>query len=198
MYTSVAYSLLRSSIQDNNPVIFFEHRWLYDIEGRVDDEQKVSIGDTGVHFLNDPAVTIIATSWMVVEALQAQRVLADHSINSIVIDAYSITPLDIETITCYASFTGRVIIADNDWTNCGFSAEISALITENCFHSLLEPPIRIGFAPVPCPTTRPLENLFYPSAKDIIKAAEDLLHIGHIDLSEEHINTYEDRFKGPF
>ena len=74
----------------------------------------------------------------------------------------------------------------------------SSLITENCFHSLLAPPVRIGFAPVPCPTTRPLENLFYPSAKDIIKAAEDLLHIAPIDLSKECTNTYEDRFKGPF
>ena len=110
----------------------------------------------------------------------------------------TLTPLDIDTITESVSKTGRVVIADNDWKFCGASAELSAQITEECFDALKAPPYRIGFAPVPCPTTRPLENLFYPSAEHIVRAVEKLLGLPSIDLSRETFNEYEQRFKGPF
>ena len=106
--------------------------------------------------------------------------------------------LDIEQITKSVRKTGRAIIADSDWNFCGVSAELSAQITESCFESLKCPPERIGFAPVPCPTTRPLENMFYPSAMHIVRSVEKLLGIPKIDLSGEVFNEYEQRFKGPF
>jgi len=199
-----AYSLLRSAIHDNSPVIFFEHRWLYDVIGDVDDELTVDIGDcfidisTGLNGSLRPQITILATSWMVVEALEVQKVLHLYGIGSDVIDIRSIVPLDIWSIVSSVNISGLVIIADNDWTFCGFSSELSAQITEQCFDRLHKPPVRIGFAPTPCPTTRPLENAFYPSAIDIIRAAEKLLEIDPIDVSGVHFNDYENRFKGPF
>jgi pyruvate dehydrogenase E1 component beta subunit len=102
------------------------------------------------------------------------------------------------TIAASVRKTGRVVIADYDWNYCGLTAEIAAQVTEYCFGSLKAPPVRIGLAPVPCPTTRPLENLFYPSAKHIVRAVENLLELPEIDLSREVFNAYEQRFKGPF
>jgi len=191
------YSLLRSAIQDNNPVIFLEHRWLYDVVGEVDDDLQVPLGDckilkTGID------VTILSCSWMSVEAMQAAAILSRYGVEAEVIDVRTIAPLDFQPIINSVDKTGRVVIADNDWMFCGTSAELSAQVTEKCFANLKAAPIRIGFAPVPCPTTRPLENLFYPSAKDIVRAVENLMDIDSLDLSGEVFNEYETRFKGPF
>lgn len=191
------YGLLRSAIRDDNPVIFLEHRWLYDLVGEVDENLEVPLGKCRVQRQGSD-ITIVSCSWMTVEAMQAARILSENEISAEVIDVRTAAPLDSKTIAESVRKTGHVIIADNDWTTCGLSAEISAQVTESCFHSLKAPPCRIGFAPVPCPTTRPLENLFYPSAKEIVRAAEKLLRLPEIDLSREIFNEYERRFKGPF
>jgi pyruvate dehydrogenase E1 component beta subunit len=191
------YSLLRAAIRDDNPVILFEHRWLYFTRGPVDEAVSVPIGTSKVRREGDD-VTIVAVSWMTVEALQAAEILARDGVEAEVVDVRTVVPLDIETITASVRKTGRVIIADYDWTFCGFSAELSAQITESCFASLKAPPMRIGFAPVPCPTTRPLENLFYPTAKDVVQNARRLMGLPEIDLSHEEFHVYEKLFKGPF
>lgn len=191
------YSLLRSAIRDDNPVIFLEHRWLYDVTAEVDDELIVPLGKSNV-VRQGKDLTVVACSWMTVEALQAARILSENGVDVEVVDVRTVAPLDIDTIVDSARKTGRVIIAENDWTFCGSSAEISAQITEHCFADLKSPPQRIGFAPVPCPTTRSLEDLFYPCARDIVHSAENLLSLSEIDLSGEVFNEYEQRFKGPF
>ena len=191
------YSLLRSAIQDDDPVIFLEHRWLYDTVGEVDEDRVEHLG-RAVKRRSGNDITIVATSWMVIEAMQAARILSNHGIQSDVIDLRTVSPLDLEGVIESVEKTGRVVIADADWTFCGLSSEISAQISEECFSSLRASPQRIGFAPVPCPTTRPLENLFYPSARDIVKRIEELLDIPPCDLSNEIFNEYENRFKGPF
>jgi pyruvate dehydrogenase E1 component beta subunit len=89
-------------------------------------------------------------------------------------------------------------VADFDWGFCGFGAELAALICHRCFGFLERPVERLGFAHVPCPTTRPLENLFYPSAITIIRTAEKMLGLQETDLSGENFYTYENKFKGPF
>jgi pyruvate dehydrogenase E1 component beta subunit len=191
------YSLLRAAIRDDNPVIFFEHRWLYFTRGAVDEAVSVPIGTSKVRREGDD-VTIVAVSWMTVEALQAAEILARHGVEAEVVDVRTVVPLDIETITASVRKTGRVIIADYDWTFSGFSAELAAQITESCFPKLKAPPMRIGFAPVPCPTTRPLENLFYPTAKDVVQNVRRLMGLPEIDLSHEEFHAYEKLFKGPF
>lgn len=192
-----AYSLLRAAIQDDNPVLLFEHRWLYDTSGPVDDRVTMPLGRSVIRSVGYD-LTIVASSWMVVEALQAAEILYAHGVSVAVIDIQSVAPLHMGWIDWSVRKTGRVIIADNDWSFCGLGAEISAQIVEGCMDSLLAPPVRVGFAPVPCPTTRPLETLFYPTARELVRAAEKLLEIPEIDLSQETFNAYEERFKGPF
>ena len=89
-------------------------------------------------------------------------------------------------------------MADYDWTFCGFGAEVAAQVSEACFGDLKSPVKRLGFAHTPCPTTRPLENLFYPSAITIIRTVEKMLGLDETDLSGESFYSWENRFKGPF
>lgn len=191
------YSLLRSAIRDDHPVIFLEHRWLYDVTGPLDDELSIPLSTCKL-VRQGTDITIVACSWMTIEAVQAAQILSDNGVDAEVVDIRTVAPLDMETIASSVNKTGRVVIADYDWTNCGLSAEISSRVVESCFDNLKAPPVRIGFAPVPCPTTRPLENLFYPSAREIVRGAERILGIPEIDLSQEVFNAYEERFKGPF
>lgn len=192
-----AYSLLRASIRDENPVIFLEHRWLYDVEGEVDEERSVPLGPPAIRRRGD-ALTVVSTSWMNVEAMKAAEVLAKRGVELEVIDVRTVAPLDEEPLIESVRKTRRCIVADYDWMFCGFSAELAARISHRCFGLLTHPVERLGFAPVPCPTTRPLENLFYPSAVGIIRTAERLLGLEEADLSGESFYSYEQKFKGPF
>ncbi len=192
-----AYSLLRSAIQDDNPVIFLEHRWLYDVEGEVDEGERIPLGLPVVRRQGE-ALTVVCTSWMNVEAMKAAQVLAKRAVELEVVDVRTIFPLEIQPILESVRKTRRCIVADYDWAFCGFAAELAAQISHKCFGILEGPVERLGFAPVPCPTTRSLENLFYPSALDIVRMAERMLGLAPEDLSGESFYSYEQRFKGPF
>jgi pyruvate dehydrogenase E1 component beta subunit len=192
-----AYSMLRAAIRDENPVIFLEHRWLYDAVGEVDKDFRVPIGKSLVK-REGTDVTVAATSWMTVEALKARDILLKRNVSLEVIDIRTIAPADLGTIAQSARKTGRLIVADYDWLPCGFASEVAAGVSYDCFGALKCPVERIGFAHTPCPTTRPLENLFYPSAVSIIRTAEKMLGLEPADLSQEHFYSWEKPFKGPF
>ena len=193
-----AKGLLIAAIRDNNPVLVLEHRLLYWQEGPVPEEAfETPIGLANIiRHGND--ITIAATSWMNVEAYAAARIMEKRGIGVEIVDIRSIAPLDDDLIAESVNKTGHLIVADYDWTNCGLSAEIAARIYEKCMSSLKSPIARIGFAPVPCPTTWVLEDLFYPSAETLIRTIEEKLGLDKTDLSGEEIFSYENKFKGPF
>jgi len=193
-----AKGLLIAAIRDDNPVVFIEHRWLYWQEGEVPEEPFV-IPLKGAQILREGKdITVVATSWMNVEALKASEILSRKGISIEIVDPRSIAPFDDELIIKSVAKTGRCIVADNDWLNCGFSAEVAARVSEKCFGKLKSPVYRIGFAPTPCPTARHLENEFYPNAVNIIRAVEKTLGLEPTDLSKEDFYSHERRFKGPF
>jgi acetoin:2,6-dichlorophenolindophenol oxidoreductase subunit beta len=193
-----AYSLLRASVRDENPVIFLEHRWLYDVTGEVDEKCVIPLGQAIVR-RQGRDLTIISTSWMSVEALKAADIFSRRrGIELEVVDVRSVAPLDQETLFRSVEKTHHCVVADYDWVFCGFSAELAATVSHHCFGALRRPVERIGFAHSPCPTTRPLEDRFYPSAKDLIRTVEKILNLSKTDLSSEELYTYENRFKGPF
>jgi pyruvate dehydrogenase E1 component beta subunit len=192
-----AYSLIRSAIRDPNPVIFLEHRWMHDVSGPVNEKTRVPLGRASV-IRRGRSLTVLAVSWMNVEALHAAKILARRGIELEVIDIRSMAPLDRETIVESVCRTGHCLVADYDWVYSGFSAELAAIISRDCFGRLKKPVERIGFAHAPCPATRPLENLFYPSARTIIERVERMLDLEPTDLSGESFFTYENNFKGPF
>ena len=193
-----AKGMLVSAIRDNDPVICLEHRWLYWTEGHVpEDLYTVPLGKGNI-LRSGKDVTVVATSWMNVEARSAASVLAKRGIEIEILDPRTIRPLDEKLIIDSVKKTGHCIVADFDWLDCGFSAEVSARVSEKCFGELKSPVTRIGFAPTPCPTTRPLENLFYPNAVNIIRVVEEKLGLKKADLSNENFHTWENKFKGPF
>jgi len=193
-----AKGLLISAIRDDNPVIFLEHRWLYFTEGEVSEDPKpIPLEEPNI-LCSGEDITIVATSWMNVEAVKAAEVLRNRGVTVEIIDPRTIAPLNDDAIIESVNKTGHCIVADNDWIHCGFGAELAARISEKCFNDLKSPVKRIGFAQTPCPTTRPLENEFYPNAINMIRLVEEKLNLKPTDLSGEEFYSWENRFKGPF
>lgn len=192
--------LLTSAIRDDNPVFILEHRWMYDTLGKVPDDKNFTIPIGQPHIIKKGTdITIVATSWMVIEALEAADILKRKQRVSVeVIDARTIYPLDYKLIYESVRKTKHLIVADYDWLNCGFSAEVAARVSEHAFSDLKSPVTRLGFAETPCPTTRPLEDAFYANAIDIIKTVEKKLKLKKTNLTGETFYTYENKFKGPF
>jgi pyruvate dehydrogenase E1 component beta subunit len=193
-----AKGLLTAAIRDDNPVVFIEHRWLYWQEGEVPEEPFTLPLEGGQILREGKDITVVATSWMNVEALKASEILARRGVSIELVDPRTIAPFDDSLAVKSVAKTGRCIVADNDWLNCGFSAEAAARVYEKCLGKLKAPIVRIGFAPTPCPTARHLENEFYPNAVTIIRAVEKMLGLEPTDLSQEDFYSHERRFKGPF
>lgn len=193
-----AKGLLISAIRDDNPVVFIEHRWSYWAVGEVPEEPyAIPIGEGNI-LRRGSDITVVATSWMNVEALKAADILEKHGISMEIVDPRTIAPFDDALVVESVKKTGHCIVADNDWLDCGFSAEVAARVSEKCFARLKSPVKRIGFAPTPCPTVRCLENEFYPNAVDIVCAVAEKLGLDPVDLSNEDLYSHERRFTGPF
>lgn len=193
-----AKGLLKASIRDNNPVVFLEHRMLYDVTEDVPENMEpISLGKANI-LRKGRDLTIISTSYMNVEAVKASEILEKSGIGVEVVDPRTIYPLDESTIISSVAKTGHCIIADYDWVENGFSAEVATRVYENCSDKLKSKVTRLGFAPCPCPCSRSLENLFYPNAQTIIRVIEKKLNLKPIDLSKEEFYSYENKFKGPF
>lgn len=193
-----------AAIRDRNPVIFMEHRLLCNLTSKVPEvDYEMEIGK-GRIVSEGTDITIVATSHMVIEAIRASKALAKLSISVEIIDPIWIKPLDMDLIYESVSKTGKLLIVDNAWLQCGLGSEIIAQMVEyqqkkvNAKEYFLMH--RMGFAEAPCPTTRSLEDLFYPSWKSITQKAYSILNNGGvIDISDLKINQEEiNQFKGPF
>jgi len=191
-----------AAIRDNNPVIFIEHRLLYSTEGYVPTAPyEVQLGQARVLSKGED-VTIVAISHMVMEALRAKEHLKTIGINAEIIDPITLWPLDMDTILKSVDKTGRLLIVDNAWLTCGASSEIMSRTVEMCQEVGKAVPAiaRMGFAPTTCPTTRPLEDLFYPSGRTIAAKAYAMVKGKHAKNWEppQDNKTEIDAFKGPF
>ena len=194
-----AKGCLIMSIRDDNPVMFIEHRMLHSQRGHVpSDLYAVPFGKARV-LAKGSDITLVGISYMTVECLRAQRYLGEVGISAEVIDPVCLSPLDIETILTSVKKTGRLLLVDSGWTVCGASAEILAQVAE---HLQGMPQIRwqrMGFAPVPCPTTKNLENLFYPNAQTVASTAFAMVHDNQRSWTPVHKEAPEIvEFKGPF
>jgi pyruvate/2-oxoglutarate/acetoin dehydrogenase E1 component/TPP-dependent pyruvate/acetoin dehydrogenase alpha subunit len=196
-----AKGCLIASIRDDNPVIFVEHRLLYGIESYVPEDEYVSpIGKARV-IKSGSDITIVAISHMVIEALRAQKHLEKLEIAAEIIDPVWLRPLDINTIVKSVKKTGRLLVVDNAWLNCGASSEIITQVIEALPDGINGKPIaiiRMGFADVTCPTVRSLENLFYPNGCTIVAKAYSLVTGKSCKDFVCDNDTEIDAFKGPF
>jgi acetoin:2,6-dichlorophenolindophenol oxidoreductase subunit beta len=166
-----AAGLLRSAIADPNPVVFIENKSLYFRREEVAEEPPpVELGQAHVARRGDD-VTIIATSRMVGEALDAAGALgAEDGIDAEVIDPRTLIPLDIDTLGDSVRRTGRAVIAHEAVTVGGFAAEIAAELGDVAFDSLHAPIARVGAPFTPVPVSPPLEDAYRPGAAEIAAA----------------------------
>ena len=165
-----AKGLLTQAIRDNDPVIFFEHKALYDMEGEVPDEPyAIPFGEANVTREGDD-VTIVAFGRMVNFANEAADNLAKVGISCTVVDPRTTSPLDTETILETVTETGRVVVVDEAHPRCSMASDIAGIVAEHAFDAL-RAPIRLVTAPhVPVPFSSVLEDLYIPGV-DKIEAA---------------------------
>ena len=170
-----AKGLMLASIADNNPVIYVDDRWLYDHSAVVPQEPyEIPIGKANIDFQGSD-VTLVGISYMAQESREAAKALREDSISVEVIDLRSLSPLDTTTILRSVKKTGRLIIADGAWATCGASAEIAAVVAQQGFQYLKSPIERITLPECPAPTSKSLEDVYYPDKADIVSAIRNLL-----------------------
>lgn len=170
-----AKGLLLAAVDEGGPVMFCEHRWLYEFQGYAPEEQyKVPFGQAVVR-KEGKDVTIVAVSLMVYEAVKAARALEAEGISAEVLDPRTIKPLDTAAILASVKKTGRLVVADAGNVMTGISAEIAAQVAEKGFKYLKAPVRRVGLPDVPTPAAPGLEQAFYPGAADIKAAALELV-----------------------
>ncbi len=170
-----AKGLLKAAIRDDNPVIYFENKYLYRHEkGEVPQEEyEVPIGVADVK-RRGKDITLIAYGAMVQESLAAAGEMAPQGIEVEVVDLRSLKPLDRETVLASARKTGKIAIAHEAYRTCGLGGELAAIISEDAFEWLDAPLVRITAPDTPVPYSPSLEDAFRPNAGVIADALRDL------------------------
>jgi len=201
--------MLLSAIEDDNPVIFLEHRWVHYVRGQVPRGYVKTALDGPMRLIEGTAITVVASSYMVLEALHASQVLSDAGCSVELFDLRVVRPLELEKIYSSVDKTGCVLIIDTGWRTLGPGAEIVARISERCFFSLSRPPRRLGLPDHPTPSSPSLASNYYPRAEHIADVICEMLKIdqsirGRVvetlasDRKSHPIDVPHPTFQGPF
>ena len=204
-----AKGLLIAAIEDDNPVIFLEHRWVHYAKGHVPEKKYTETLSGPIQARKGKDVTIVANAYGLFEALAAADALSNVGIEVDLFDLSVLRPLNVAPIIRSVKRTGRLITMDTGWKTFGIGAEISAQITEKCFKDLKSPPIRLGLSDHPTPSSRALVKNFYPHSGMIIEKllqlmpdAKTKLLLAQKSILEKRGKTKNDvpnpQFQGPF
>ena len=162
--------LLWSSIYEDNPIVFFEHRTLYGIKGEVPDEiEPIEIGKARIHREGED-VTVVATGRLVHESLKAAEQAAEEGISVEVFDPRTLQPLDEDALIASVKKTNRAVVAHEAVTRMGWGAEVAAVVQEKAFDYLDAPIARVGAKFTPIPFAPVMEEWVVPHAKDVLAA----------------------------
>lgn len=169
-----AKGLLKTAIRDENPVIYFEDKMMYQLKGFVPDEEyTIPFGVADIKREGED-ITIVATSSMVHVALGAAQMLEEDGINAEVIDPRTTSPLDKQTIIDSAKKTSRAIVVDEGYERYGVTAEIASVIADGAFYYLDAPVKRMGAMDVPVPFSPVLEDLTVPTEESVATMAKTI------------------------
>ena len=170
-----AKGLLKSSIRNDNPIIFIEHKLLYGMKGEVPEEEYlIPLGKSDIKREGED-VTIVAYSRMLHIALAAAEELEKEGISCEVIDPRTLKPLDIDTILESVKKTNRAVVISEGYPYCGMGGEIAYQIMEGAFDYLDAPVLRVTTPDVPIPMSPPLEEAAIPSPEKVIRAIKEIL-----------------------
>lgn len=170
-----AKGLLKSAIRNDNPVIYIEHKMLYNTKGHVPEEEYViPLGEAEIK-RKGKDLTIVAISRMLLWALQAAEELAKEGIEVEIIDPRTINPLDEEKIIESVKKTNRLIVAHEAWERCGWGAEVSAIVAEKAIEYLDAPILRVAAKNSPIGFAPQFESYIIPGPEDIIAAVKTIV-----------------------
>ena len=170
-----AKGLLSAAIRDNDPVIFFEHKLLYGMEGEVpEDNYVIPLGVADVK-REGKDLTIVTMGRMVHFSLEAAEKLAGDGVDVEVVDLRSLSPMDNEAILNSVKKTRRLIVVDEDFPRCNMATDVVALVAGQAFDYLDAPPKMITPPHSPVPFSPPLEKAFIPSVDTIVATAKSLM-----------------------
>ncbi len=167
-----AKGLLTAAIRDPNPVVFIEHKFLYNSRGPVPEGEHLEAIGPAVVRRQGSDVTLVASSRMVLEALSAAEHLAGEGIAAEVIDVRTLRPLDGDCLAASIAKTHRAVVVNEGWRFCGYGAELAATINEVAFGWLDAPVERLGGQDRPIPFAQDLELASIPDAEAIVAAAK--------------------------
>ena len=171
-----AKGLLKSSIRDDNPVIFMENEVLYNLKGEVPDEEyHIPLALSELKRAGRD-VTIVAWSRSCVTALDAAKRLAAEGIEAEIVDPRTLRPLDDEPIFESVRKTGRCVVVEEGWPVAGFGAEIADRVQRECFDALDAPILRVTSADVPMPYAKSLEKLYLPQPERVVDAVKKVMY----------------------
>jgi 2-oxoisovalerate dehydrogenase E1 component beta subunit len=172
---SDAKGLLKSAIRDNNPVLFFEHKFLYRRikEEMPEGDHLVPIGKAAVR-REGRDLTILSYAAMVHTSLEAAEQLAKEGIDAEVIDLRTLLPLDREAIIASVKKTNKLLVVHEDTKTGGIAGEIAAIVCEGAFEDLDGPIARVTAIDTPVPYSPPLEEYFMPNTEKVVAAAREL------------------------
>ncbi len=169
-----AKGLLKTAIRDENPVVFFEDKMMYKLQGPVPEEEyTIPLGVADVKREGED-ITIVATSSMVQVALGAAELLEKIGVSAEVIDPRTTWPLDERTLIESAKKTSRAMVVDEGYGRYGVTGEIASIIAEGAFYNLEAPVKRMGAMHVPIPFSPPLEDVTVPTEQRLFEAARTL------------------------
>ena len=195
--------LLLLSVEDDDPVIFIEHRWLHGVKGHVDSRRpQLPLGCAAV-VREGKDVTVAAFSYMVLEAIEASKRLAEDGISAEVIDMRTARPLDSETLLSSVRKTGRFVAADIATGICSVGSELVSIVARGAHGSLQSAPELVASPECPTPTSPALSAEYYPRAPHIVAAVRRTLGLP-VDASLTavpegvELDKPDPAFTGPF
>jgi pyruvate dehydrogenase E1 component beta subunit len=170
-----AKGLMKTAIRDDNPVVIFEDKMMYQLKGPVPvEEYTIPFGVADIK-REGTDITLVGTSSMVHVALKAADQLAGQGISAEVIDPRSLFPLDAETLIASAKKTSRVIVIDEAYRRYGVTGELAATVAEGAFYYLDAPVRRLAALDTPVPFSPALEDLTIPNEALLVKTALELV-----------------------
>lgn len=173
-----AKGMLIAAIEDNNPVMFIEHRWLHQIKDNVPEECYRVPLDLAKVMREGNTVTVAAFSYMTVESLLAAKALMScMGISIEVLDMRSVSPLDVASVLTSVQKTGRLIVADTAFYSGSIAGELISQVSEQAFRALKTNPVRITSPNHPTPTSHFMSEGYYPDPQTIADAVVEMLKI---------------------
>jgi len=170
-----AKGLMKTAIRDNNPVVIFEDKLMYNDKAPVPEEEYlIPFGEAAI-LREGNDITMVATSSMVQVALAAAELLAREGISAEIIDPRTIVPLDEDTILRSVRKTSRAIVIDEGHQGYGITGEIASRISDKAFYHLDAPVQRMGAMDVPVPFSPVLEDITVPTAESVAERARQTL-----------------------